>query len=100
VDQGTRDQDAPGLSGGHFCNRTLGQVRYLELRQSSLSQFEMLRVDHMMRENARATEESRQDDIASAYIAGTSGQQIVLDDAQHGTQFEDVPAVLPQDGHR
>ncbi len=57
-------------------------------------------IDHVMREDASAAEETGQDHVAPAGVAGASGQQIVRHNAEHRPQFENVPPVLPQDGHR
>src|SRR6266849_10663174 len=53
-----------------------------------------------MRKDASAAEKTRQDNVASASIACAHGHKIVRDNAQQRTQLEDIPALLPQNGHR
>ena len=100
MDQGAGDEHPPRFAGRHFAHRTLGQVRYLELRQGGVGQFAVPGIDHVMREDASAAEETGQDHVTPAGFAGALGQKIVRHNAQQRTQFENIPAVLPQDGHR
>ena len=100
VHQCAGNEHTPRFTRRHFANRTLRQVRYLQLRQSVIRQFAVPGINHVMRKDASAAEEAGQDYVASAGIAGAPGQQIVCNNAEQRTQFEDIPAVLPQDGHR
>ena len=68
--------------------------------QSRVGQFEVFKVDFVVRKNPCAAEEPGQHYVPTAGVTGTPGHQVVRNDAQQRAQLENIPALLPQDGDR
>jgi len=54
----------------------------------------------MVRKDARAAEESRQDHIAPGGVRGAGSQQVGRNDSEQRAQLENIPSLAPQDGNR
>src|SRR5438876_5924651 len=76
VHQGARNQRALGFAGGHFRNRTVGEMRDAKPRQRFLGKREMFRIGMMVRKNACAAEKTGKHYIATGSIRCARSQQV------------------------
>src|ERR1700722_15533659 len=97
VDEGTRDQRALRFAGGHVGDTAVGEMRNAESLECGVAACEEFEIRFVMREDSRAAEESREDDVAAGSVGGAGGEQIGRYDAEQGTKLEDVPALFAED---
>lgn len=96
VDQRAGNQGALGFAGGHLGHGALREVGDAEALERGLRARQVAGIGMVMRENARAAEESGQHYVASGGVRGAGSEQIRRDDAQQGAQLENVPALAPE----
>src|SRR5215467_4847523 len=70
-----------------------------QLLQGRSRSLNVIGLGMMVRKNPGTAEKSGEHDIASSRVGGTGCQQIRRHDAQLRPQFENVPALAPQDSH-
>ena len=74
------------------------EVRDAHAGQGVVSTGVMFGMRMMIGKDANAAEEAGEDHVETGGIGGASGEQIRGDDAEGGTEFEDIPERLAQDG--
>src|SRR5713226_3474919 len=94
------NQYALRLSGRHFRNGALGQMRHSQAFEHGVGALSVRGLDGLMVEDPRAAEESGEDDFAAARLARAIEHQVVRYYAKHGAQLKDVPSIAPQNCHR
>lgn len=100
VDQRAGNQRALGFAGGHLGHGARREVGDAEALERGLCSRQMHRIRMVMRENARAAEESGEHHVASCGIGGAGSEQVRRNDAQERAQFENVPALAAEDRNR
>src|SRR2546430_2762667 len=97
--QRPRNQCSLGFSRGHLRDRTIGEMRNAQPRQSFLGQCTMFRIGMMVWKNACAAEKAGKHHIAASGIRGTGSQQVRRYDSEQRAQFENIPSLPPQYGN-
>jgi hypothetical protein len=75
-------------------------MRDSEALQHGVGSLPVRGLDGLVVEDPGTAEKTGENHLHAARLAGAIQHQIVRDDAEHGTQLKDIPALAPQDGHR
>src|SRR5437763_4840090 len=75
-------------------------MRHAEAREQFVGARALFGVGRMMTEDADATEESREHDVAPRRVRRARGEQVGRDDAEPFAKLEYVPPLAAEDAHR